>query len=70
MRIRPTTWCVFPKNEPMFGELSYTITIVDEGCGEYLRVEDSNGKIDFNTEEWPHLRDAIEFAIKQIKHNS
>ena len=65
MKLRPIAWCVSPENEPMFSKLSYTITIVDEGAGEYIQVEDKDGKIGFNTEEWPHLRDAIEIAIKQ-----
>jgi hypothetical protein len=66
MKLRPISWCVSPETEPTFSELSYTIRILDEGCGEYLQVEDSNGKIDFNAQEWPHLRDAIEVAIKQM----
>jgi hypothetical protein len=45
--------------------MSYTIRIVDEGGGEYIEVEDKDGRIGFNSEEWPHLRDAIEMALKQ-----
>jgi len=69
MKLRPISWCLSPENEPTSSELSYTIRILDEGCGEYLQVEDSNGKIDFNTEEWPHLREAIEVVMKQMIHH-
>jgi len=65
MKLRPITWCVSPEGEPTFSEMSYTIRIVDEGGGEYIEVEDKDGRIGFNSEEWPHLRDAIEMALKQ-----
>lgn len=70
MKLRPIAWCLSPEGEPIFGEMSYTIKIVEEGAGEYIEVEDQAGKIGFNAEEWPHLRDAIEVAIKQMINHS
>lgn len=66
MKLRPISWCVSPEGEPTFSEAAYTVTIKDEGGGEYIEIEDHSGKIGFNPEEWPHLRDAIELAIKHI----
>lgn len=67
MKPRPISWCIAPEGEPTFSEQAYVLTIQDEGGGEYIQIEDQAGKIGFDPEDWPHLRDAIELAIKHCR---
>lgn len=64
---RPISWCVSKEGEPIFGETGYTVTIVDEGGGEFIQIEDKDGKISFNPDEWPFIKKAIETAINEVK---
>ena len=67
---RTTQVVVLPEDQPIFSELATTVTIVDEGAGEFVEVGQSGhislGKIVINTNEWPALREAIDMMIAQL----
>ena len=44
------------------------IEIVDEAAGEFLEVSQEGGKLRFDKEEWPHVRDAIEKMFKLCRN--
>jgi len=54
----------------LYDEGVYTVTVDDEGAGEYLVIEENqdtgNGKIRVDAESWPELRDAVERLLKEI----
>ena len=65
---RCTQITVAPEDEPIFSELATSITIEDEGVGEFLKVSQINdhakkGTIEITPEEWPTIRDAIDVMI-------
>ena len=68
---RTTSLTVLPEDQPIFSELATTVTIVDEGAGEFVEVGQSGhislGKIVINTNEWPALREAIDMMIAQCR---
>jgi len=41
--------------------------ISKEGGGEFIQIEDKDGKISFNADEWPFIKKAIETAINEVK---
>ena len=67
MKPRPISWCIAPEGEPSFSEKAYTISLQDEGAGEYIEIEDSAGKIGINPEDWPSLKEAIDIAVQQCR---
>lgn len=73
MKTRAIKWTVGPETEPIFSEMQTTIEIVDEAAGEFVEVSQSGresdgyGKISFNPDEWPAIRDAINKAVKLCK---
>ena len=70
--IRTTSMIVLPTTEPLFSEMATTVTIVDEAGGELVEVSQSGhedlGKIAITSEEWPHLRQAIDTLIAQCRN--
>ena len=44
------------------------IEIVDEAAGEFLEVSQEGGKLRFDAEEWPHVRDAVEKMFKLCRN--
>jgi len=68
---RTTQVVVLPEDQPVFSELATTVTIVDEGAGEFVEVVQSGridlGKIAINPNEWPALREAIDMMIAQCQ---
>jgi hypothetical protein len=70
---RPTQWTFLPEGEAIFSEHAMTITICDDGGGEYVEVEqlrEGMGKIAIDVAEWPALRDSIDLAISQCVKQS
>ena len=52
------------KNQQIFDDSVTAIEIVDESAGEFLEVSQEGGKLRFDLEEWPHVRDAVEKMLK------
>lgn len=67
MKPRPISWHLGPEGEPTFSEKGYTVSIQDEGGGEYVEIEDPAGKIGINPEDWPSLKEAIDIAVQQCR---
>lgn len=72
--VRPVSWVVCPKDEPMFSELVTTVTIVDESAGEFVEVKqhrrddpDHGSSITIDCDEWPALRKAIDMATANCR---
>jgi hypothetical protein len=42
-----------------------SITITDDGCGEYVRVAQGGGQVGITPEEWPSLQRAISTMIEK-----
>ena len=68
-QIRTIAWLVAPDDEPLFSEIATTIRINDHAAGEFIEVEQgcSSGKIQISPNEWPKLREAIDYAISQCR---
>ena len=68
---RTTQVVVLPEDQPIFSELSTTVTIVDVADEEFVEVGQSGhislGKIAINPNEWPALREAIDMMIAQCR---
>ena len=67
-KIRVTQISIMPRDEPIFSEQCTTITILDEAAGEFLEVSQEGGKLRFDAEEWPHVRDAVEKMFKLCRN--
>lgn len=66
--IRPVSWWIGKKESRTYDKLSFTVSIVDEGAGEYVEVEGGeDNKIGITAEEWPSLKQAIDTAIKSCR---
>lgn len=70
MIARITQLTVLPEGEPLFSDIAHTVTIDDEGAGEYVVVKSLSehyGKIAIDVKEWPALKDAIDRMIQECK---
>ncbi|MDN6638030.1 MAG: hypothetical protein L0L05_06790 [Yaniella sp.] len=68
MKKRTTQLTVTPEGEPIFSERAYTISIDDHGAGEFVTVcarAASKGEVAIDKNEWPALRDAIDFMVEE-----
>jgi hypothetical protein len=65
---RTTKMIVGVKNQQIFDDSVTEIEIVDEAAGEFLEVSQEGGKLRFDPEEWPHVRDAIEKMFKMCRN--
>jgi hypothetical protein len=61
---RPISWCIAPKGETATAKMATIISLCDEGAGEYVTIEQEDGKASFDPDEWPAIRDVIENAFK------
>ena len=61
---RTTKMIVGVKGEQIFCESITEVEIIDEAAGEFLEVSQEGGKLRFDAEEWPHVRDAIDKMFK------
>lgn len=69
--VRTTAVLVVPVGESIFSEGAITVRIDDEAAGEFLVLEQSTdaglGKVSFDSEMWPVLRDAIDKMHTQVR---
>lgn len=69
---RPTQWLVVPEDSPsLYNEYALTISIDDEGGGEYVRITsasmgDTERSISFDREAWPAVQHVVEVALREI----
>jgi hypothetical protein len=75
-KIRIMQLAILPRNQRIFSEQCTTIAIMDEGDGEFLELVQQSGSfgvkeqtIQINPEEWPRLKDAIEWMMVEIHDN-
>lgn len=68
--VRITSKTVIPKGGHLFDEFATKIQVENEGCGDFLSLnqsteERSTIKIDKN--EWPVIREVIDGMMKELK---
>ncbi len=56
------------KGQQIFDDSVTEIEIVDEAAGEFLEISQEGGKLRFDPEEWPHVRDAVEKMFKLCRN--
>ena len=68
-KIRTTQIMVHPAaDDSTLGEMATTVSIDDEGGGEYVKAEQTNtGAILINPDEWPAIREAIDRMISECR---
>lgn len=68
---RPISWLVGPEGCSIFNELATTVSLDDEGGGEYIVLQQSHGRpegdIRIEPAEWPTLKAAIDKALTYAK---
>ena len=69
--VRVTRLTVLKTGKPIFDESATHIEIDDEAAGEFICVRQNDinltNMLRFNPDEWPVLRDAIEFMVKEAR---
>jgi len=65
---RTTKMIVGVKGEQLFHCSVTEIEILDEAAGEFLEISQEGGKLRFDPEEWPHVRNAIEKMLKLCRN--
>jgi len=67
-KTRTTQIMVHPADSQILSEMVTTVSIDDEGGGEFVKVEQVNtGSILINPDEWPELRAAIDRMIAECE---
>ncbi len=71
---RITRLTLVVRSEALFDERSTDIELTDEAAGEFVVVTQKSGHnkvqpqtISIDPDEWPVLRDAIEFMVKEAR---
>ena len=65
---------VVKKGEPVFSLQNTMVKIEDHAAGEFIIVKQpcddlvGTRSIEFDAEEWPTIRKAIDFMVAQCKH--
>lgn len=70
MNKRTTQWTLTPsEGDSMFHERAYQISITDEGGGEFVIIngDGADQGLRVDPEEWPHLRDVIDEAVRECR---
>jgi len=65
---RTTKMIVGIKGQQIFDDSVTEIEIVDEAAGEFLEISQEGGKLRFDPEEWPHVRDAVNRMFKLCRN--
>jgi hypothetical protein len=66
--IRVNRVVVLPQGKEIFHEEATYVEIVDDAAGEYVKVWNSQDScVSFDTKEWPALRDAIDYMVKECR---
>lgn len=71
-KIRTTRLTIAPEGATIYDERSISVTIDDEGGGEYLKIESAcgePGELHLDPEEWPHVIAALERLTAVIETN-
>lgn len=68
-KIRTTRIMVHPAtDDSTLSEMATTVSIDDEGGGEYVKAEQTNtGSILINPDEWPAIREAIDRMVSECR---
>lgn len=56
--------------DTIFNERAFSVEIDDEGAGEFLVIRGfslEHGALAVDVDEWPTLRDAIDFMAKNVR---
>jgi hypothetical protein len=73
--VRIAKLLVCPKGKSIFDESVITVFIEDEAAGEFIKVQSllidgsEPGIVSFNPEEWPVLREAIDYMVDQCRES-
>jgi hypothetical protein len=74
---RITQITIPPKGEPIYSERAWTVTIETEAAGEFLQVasktmhtQSKNAEVQIDSDEWPALRDGIEFMLRHCREEA
>lgn len=69
MEKRVTTITIVPRGEPIFDERGFTVSIEDEGAGEFVTVRnnDGPGEVRIDPRDWPTLSGAITWLIGKCR---
>lgn len=61
MEKRVTAITIAPYGEPIFSERGFTVSIADEGAGEFVTVRnnDGPGEVRIDVNDWPILSEVI-----------
>jgi hypothetical protein len=70
--IRMTRLSVLPTKHPLYSERCTHISVIDEGAGEYLEIEQQTEdagmqKIMIDPREWTAIKEAVEILLADIK---
>lgn len=71
--VRILAICVIPQGHPIFSELTTKICIDSEGSDEFVKVTQVGGHTDLgrsigiSKDEWPTLRESIDYMISQCR---
>lgn len=62
--INPTQWTINRSD----GDPSYQtiISIVDEGAGEFITIEQESGELRMDPNEWPAVREVLDIAFEEV----
>lgn len=69
---RPIAWAVGPEGAALYSERVTTIELADEAGGEFVVIKQqtdqpADQRIAIDADEWPVLRRAIDYAVKQCR---
>ncbi len=70
MKIRTTQLTITPENESIYHERATNISVQDEGGGEFIAITQDGQEVTFDVEEWPHIVEAVERIIAEMKENN
>ena len=69
--VRVTRLTVLKPGKPIFDESATHIEIDDEAAGEFVCVRQNDinltNMLRFNPDEWPVIRDTIDFMVKEAR---
>lgn len=58
------------EGEPIYSERSTTVSIRDDGGGEFVEVLQESGRISIDVDEWPAIKAAIDAMILACRSES
>ena len=69
MKEQVTQITIAPDGEPLFSENAFTVSIIDEGAGGFLRIVSVNDgdTLNLDVHEWVALRKAVNKMAKKCR---